>query len=200
MYFAGGRLPMTWYPQSFAETVNMTNMNMRPNPKTGHPGYTYRFYKGETVYPFGYGLSYSSFTQQLIKAPKVVQISLNEDDHVCASRECIMIDTSNDHLCKNLGIDVVFKVKNVGKIKGSYSVLLFSNPPQGIHNVPQKQLLDFEKVMLGPQEERLVKFKVDGCKHLSVVDEDGNRKIALGKHVLHVGDDVKHSLYLKIKI
>ncbi|PWA97430.1 Fibronectin type III-like domain-containing protein [Artemisia annua] len=38
-----GRLPMTWYPQSFAETVNMTNMNMRPDPVTGHPGYTYRF-------------------------------------------------------------------------------------------------------------------------------------------------------------
>ena len=82
-------------------------------------------------------------------------------------------------------------------MEGSCSVLLFSYPPQGIHNVPQKQLLDFEKVWLAPQEVSFVRFKVDSFKHLSVVDENGNRKVALGRHVLQVGD-AKRSLYLKI--
>ncbi|PWA98787.1 glycosyl hydrolase family protein [Artemisia annua] len=65
-----GRLPMTWYPQSFAEKVSMTNMNMRPDLATGHPAYTYRFYKGETVYPFGFGLSYSSHASTVMIKPK----------------------------------------------------------------------------------------------------------------------------------
>ncbi|KAI5072734.1 hypothetical protein GOP47_0012840, partial [Adiantum capillus-veneris] len=40
----GGRLPMTWYPESFTQ-VPMTDMNMRPNPSRGYPGRTHRFYR-----------------------------------------------------------------------------------------------------------------------------------------------------------
>ncbi|KAL8266968.1 hypothetical protein R6Q59_004312 [Mikania micrantha] len=194
-YNPGGRLPMTWYPQFFAEMVNMTNMNMRPNLTTGHPGYTYRFYRGTTVYPFGHGLSYSRFVQWLVRAPKLVQLSTDVQDQVCHYPECETVEVG-DGVCRNLGFEVVIGVKNVGEMDGSYSVLLFSYPPPWVHNIPQLQLLDFEKVFLGPQEVRLVRFQVDGCKHLSVVDEDGNRKVALGEHVLQVGD-VTHSLYLE---
>nr|GEZ31549.1 beta-xylosidase/alpha-L-arabinofuranosidase 2-like [Tanacetum cinerariifolium] len=161
---AGGRLPMTWYPQSFAETVNMTNMNMRQ----AH--------------------------QWVVKAPTVVRI-FKHKDHVDHSSECHTIKLG-DINCKNSRFHVVVGLKNVGRMEGSCSVL-FSYPPQGIHNVPQKQLLDFEKVLLAPQEVSFVRFKVDSCKHLSVVDENGNRMVALWRHVLQVGD-AKHSLYLKI--
>ncbi|KAL8201219.1 hypothetical protein R6Q57_012558 [Mikania cordata] len=147
------------------------------------------------VYPFGYGLSYSRFVQWLVRAPKLVQLSTNDQDQVCHYPECGTVEVG-DGVCRNLGFEAVIGVKNVGKMNGSYSVLLFSYPPPWTHNIPQLQLLDFEKVFLGPQEVRLVRFQVDGCKHLSVVDEDGNRKVALGEHVLQVGD-VTHSLYLE---
>ncbi|KAL8104260.1 hypothetical protein AgCh_028470 [Apium graveolens] len=39
---SGGRLTMSWYPQSYVNNLNMTNMNMRPDPATGYPGQTYR--------------------------------------------------------------------------------------------------------------------------------------------------------------
>ncbi|KAJ6348387.1 hypothetical protein OIU76_004790 [Salix suchowensis] len=68
-YNPSGRLPMTWYPQSYSDRVPMTNMNMRPDPSNGYPGRTYRFYAGETVYTFGDGLSYSEFTHELTQAP-----------------------------------------------------------------------------------------------------------------------------------
>ncbi|MFS8030369.1 putative glycosidase [Helianthus anomalus] len=192
-YNPGGRLPMTWYPQFFAETVNMTNMNMRPNLTTGHPGYTYRFYKGTTVYPFGYGLSYSMFAQWVVRAPKSVKLSLDEDQ-VCRYPECKAVEVS-DNNCRNSGFEVVVGVKNVGNMAGSYSVLLYSYP-RWIRNVPQTDLLDFEKVFLAPQQVTMVTFHVDGCRHLSVVDEDGNRKVALGEHHLQIGD-VTHYLYLE---
>ncbi|KAM7250705.1 hypothetical protein ACFE04_022588 [Oxalis oulophora] len=190
-YNPSGRLPITWYPQSYVNEVPMTNMNMRPDPATGYPGRSYRFYTGETVYSFGDGLSYSKLGHELIKVPpKQLLIPLSED-HICRSSECKSIDT-----CQDLSFDIKLKVKNLGETSGTHTILLFSSPPS-IHNSAQKHLLGFEKVHLVGKGETFVRFKVDVCEDMSLVDEVGNRKIALGEHVLHIGD-LKHSLSLRI--
>lgn len=186
---------MTWYPQSYVDKVPMTNMNMRPDPSTGYPGRSYRFYTGETVYSFGDGLSYSKFNHSLVKAPSLVSIPL-EDGHVCLSSNCKSINAFEGKSCQNLSFDVHLSVKNTGSMSGGHTVFFFSSPPS-LHNAPQKHLLGFEKVHLSPQEERLVRFKVDVCKDLSVVDDVGGRKVALGEHVLHVGS-FKHPITLTI--
>ncbi|KAG8364117.1 hypothetical protein BUALT_Bualt19G0093500 [Buddleja alternifolia] len=193
-YNPSGRLPMTWYPESYVEKVNMTDMNMRPDPSTGYPGRSYRFYKGPTVFSFGDGLSYSKFNHQLIKAPKLVFVPL-EEGHVCLSSACRSIDVV-EHSCKNLAFDIHLSIKNTGKISGSHTIFLFSSPPQ-VHNSPQKHLLGFQKLHLAPQGEGVVRFNVDVCKHLSLVDEKGNRKVALGEHLLHVGS-LTHLLNLRV--
>lgn len=185
---------MSWYPESYVSKVNMTNMNMRPDPATGYPGRTYRFYKGETVYTFGDGLSYTQFNHQILQAPKLVAMAL-EEGHICKSSLCKSIDAV-EQSCQNAAFNVHLSVKNAGTMSGSHTVFLFSSPPQ-VHNAPQKHLLGFERVYLTPQGEGLVRFNVDVCKHLSVVDELGNRKVALGEHVLHIGD-LKHSLIVRI--
>ena len=185
---------MTWYPQSYVDKVPMTNMNMRPDPATGYPGRTYRFYAGETVYSFGDGLGYSSFKHSLVQAPKFVSVPL-EEGHVCRSSTCKSIDVVGQS-CKNLAFNIHLRVKNAGNLSGSHTVFLFSSPPS-VHNAPQKHLLSFEKIHLTSQAEGLVRFNVDVCKHLSMVDELGNRKVAMGEHVLHVGD-LKHSLTVRI--
>lgn len=189
-----GRLPMTWYPQSYVDKVPMTNMNMRPDPATGYPGRTYRFYTGETVYSFGDGLSYSKLNHELIKAPELVSIPLAED-HVCHTTECKSLHVLGQN-CENLAFDVHMKVHNTGGISGSHTVFLFSSPPS-VHNSPQKHLLGFQKVFVVGNGVEIVRFKVDVCKDLSLVDEVGSKKVALGEHVLHVGD-LKHSLTLRI--
>lgn len=194
LYNPSGRLPMTWYPEAYADKVDMTDMHMRPNPTTGFPGRTYRFYKGPTVFSFGDGLSYTTFNHKLVTAPKLVSVPL-EEGHVCLSSKCKSIDAVEER-CKNLGFNIKVRVKNVGGMRGSHTVFLFSSPPE-VHNAPQKQLLGFEKVHLESQGEGIVRFDVDVCKHLSVVDENGSRKVALGDHVLHVGS-LKHSLRVRI--
>lgn len=185
---------MSWYPQSYVNTVNMTNMNMRPDPATGYPGRTYRFYRGPTVYTFGDGLSYSGFSHHLVKAQKFVSIPLGEH-HFCKKHSCKSIDASEE-TCKNASVKVHLRVKNGGRMSGSHTVFLFSTPPN-VHNSPQKQLLGFEKVFLTPKEQGIVRFNVDVCRHLSVVDKGGKRKLALGMHVLHVGS-LKHYLIVSI--
>ncbi|GLT27328.1 hypothetical protein SLA2020_023340 [Shorea laevis] len=193
-YNPSGRLPMTWYPQSYVDKVPMTNMNMRPDPANGYPGRTYRFYTGDTIYSFGDGLSYSTFNHQLVKAPKLASIPL-EEDHVCRSSDCKSIDAFEQR-CQNSIFDIHMKVQNTGLISGSHTVFLFSSPPS-VHNSPQKHLISFEKVFLSGKGEAMVRFKVDVCKDLSVSDEVGSRKVALGEHVLHVGT-LKHSLTIRI--
>ncbi|KAJ6811921.1 putative beta-D-xylosidase 4 [Iris pallida] len=190
-----GRLPVTWYPQSFADNVPMTDMRMRPDPATGYPGRTYRFYTGETVYNFGDGLSYTSFEHRLVQAPaKTVSIAL-EEGHECYSRECESVDPIGSR-CLNPALDVQLSVRNAGGVAGGHTVFLFFTPPS-VHNAPRKHLLGFEKVFLGAGGEGRVAFSVDVCRDLSVVDELGNRKVALGTHTLHVGS-LKHSLNVEI--
>ena len=61
-------------------------MRMRPDGSTGYPGRTYRFYTGPTIYPFGYGLSYTNFTHAFALAPSALTApSLQEQ--VCDSRQ-----------------------------------------------------------------------------------------------------------------
>ncbi|KAI3996271.1 hypothetical protein MKX01_026739 [Papaver californicum] len=194
-YNPSGRLPMTWYPQAFADKVPMTNMNMRPDPATGYPGRSYRFYTGDTVYAFGDGLSYTTFHHRLVRAPKLVSIPL-EEKHMCHSKDCKSIDVLSENICQNLVFDIHLRVKNGGRMSGSHTVLMFSTPP-AVHNSPKKNLLGFEKVFLQSQMVQIVKFKIDICKDLSVVDEHGNKKVGLGEHVLHVGD-LKHTLNVGI--
>ncbi|KAK7328198.1 hypothetical protein VNO77_22300 [Canavalia gladiata] len=180
-----GRLPMTWYPQSYVGKVSMTNMNMRADPATGYPGRTYRFYKGEAVFSCGDGISFSSVEHRIVRAPQLVSFPLAED-HVCHSSECKSLDVADEH-CQNLTFDFHIGVKIMGRMSSSHTVLLFFTPPD-VHNAPQKHLLAFEKVHLPGKSEAHVRFKVDVCKDLSLIDELGNRKVPLGQHVLHVGE------------
>ncbi|KAK1278037.1 hypothetical protein QJS04_geneDACA020205 [Acorus gramineus] len=193
-YNPSGRLPMTWYPESYVDSVPMDNMNMRPDPSTGYPGRTYRFYTGETVYSFGDGLSYTHFSHHLVKAPNLVSIPL-EGGHECRTKRCKSVELLQDQ-CEDLAFDVELRVMNNGTMDGSHVVFLYSSPP-AVHNAPKKQLLAFERVTLGAQREGVVAFRVDVCKDLSVVDELGNRKVGIGSHVLHVGN-LKHSLSVRI--
>ena len=41
--------------------VKMSDMGMRANATTGNPGRTYRFFTGQPLWPFGFGLSYTTF-------------------------------------------------------------------------------------------------------------------------------------------
>mmetsp|Transcript_2385 Transcript_2385/g.3460 ORF Transcript_2385/g.3460 Transcript_2385/m.3460 type:complete len:774 (+) Transcript_2385:147-2468(+) len=96
-----GRLTQTFYPESYIKKVKLQNMNMHPDKKTGFPGRTHRFYVGETLFPFGYGLSYTRF-------------SLN------------VVDTG-----VGFGIHrIALTVTNIGQLSGENVALAFLVPPE----------------------------------------------------------------------
>ncbi|XP_023006404.1 beta-D-xylosidase 1-like [Cucurbita maxima] len=182
----GGKLPMTWYPQSYLAKVPMTNMGLRPDPSTGYPGRTYRFYKGPVVFPFGFGLSYSKFSHSIAEAPTRISIPLsNFSPNSTSSFDAIKVLHIDCAAISDLGLQI--DVKNTGTADGSHTILVFASASNEIWS-PEKHLIGFEKVHLMAGSLQRVRIGIRVCDHLSRVDRFGTRRIPTGKHKLHIGD------------
>lgn len=201
-YNPGGRLPMTWYPESFTE-VSMTDMNMRPNPSRGYPGRTYRFYTGNRVYGFGGGLSYTNFTYKILSAPSKLSLSGSLSSN---SRKRILqqggerlsyININEITSCDSLRFYMQILVENVGNMDGGHVVMLFSRVPTVFRGAPEKQLVGFDRVHTISHRSTEMSILVDPCEHLSVANEQGKKIMLLGGHVLMLGD-LEHSVTIQI--
>ncbi|KAJ1696210.1 hypothetical protein LUZ63_004722 [Rhynchospora breviuscula] len=184
----GGKLPLTWYPQDYTR-IPMTDMNMRANPATGYPGRTYRFYKGETVFPFGYGLSYSNYSHKFVS--KFEKLYMN----TVINTQGTKIAHSSDHYhiseigldaCEKLKFPATVRVENHGPMEGWQPVLLFLRWPNETNGRPAKQLIGFDSVHLKAGEAAHVEFAVSPCEHFSRVTEEGKRVIDKGSHFMMV--------------
>ncbi|KAJ6847379.1 putative beta-D-xylosidase 7 [Iris pallida] len=194
----GGRLPVTWYPQEFTK-VPMTDMRMRPDPKTGYPGRTYRFYTGTPVFKFGYGLSYSTYSYEFAAAPRsslylnksvslgavVVESEEEEEEGRHTSYDLAGMEPRH---CAELEFSATVRVRNRGAMGGRHPVLLFLRRPSARGGRPRTQLVGFESVHLAAEGEADVDFVLRPCEHLSLVSEDGRRLVDGGSHFLVVGD------------
>lgn len=195
----GGKLPVTWYPQEYVAKVPMTNMNMRANPAKGYPGRTYRFYKGPVVYPFGYGMSYTSYRHSLVKAPTQVSVPVASLSAAYRNSSLLSAGIRAAHVnCDAASLGIHVNIENTGSMDGTHTLLVFSAPPEGKWS-PVRQLIGFEKVHVSAGSQRRVRIDVRVCEHLSAVDEFGIRRIPIGEHKLHVGD-LEHSMTLQANL
>ncbi|CAN6459457.1 unnamed protein product [Victoria cruziana] len=186
----GGRLPVTWYPESFT-SVPMNNMNMRPDASRGYPGRTYRFYTGEAIYEFGHGLSYTNYSYKIISAPDKVSVV----GELYENYGYYHFHVNELPSCEKLAFQLQVSVFNLGDRHGSHVVMLFSSGPKGFKGAPRKQLIGFERVHVKSQKTTNVSFLLRPCEHLRLADENGHRILALGAHVVMVGGE-KHTIYI----
>lgn len=192
----GGRLPITWYPESFT-SIPMTDMNMRADPSRAYPGRTYRFYTGDRIYGFGHGLSYTDFTYKLLSAPNKLNLSGSTNT---VSQEKITqqkgyglnyIHVDEVNYCDSLVFSVQVSVMNEGEMDGAHVVMLFSKVPRFLKGVPEKQLIGFDRVYTLAYGSAEISMMIDPCKHLSIANEKGERVLPLGDYTLLLGD-VEH--------
>ncbi|KAG6545805.1 hypothetical protein Mapa_012766 [Marchantia paleacea] len=183
-----GRLPVTWYPESITDWP-MTNMNMRPDPDSGYPGRTHRFYNGPTVYEFGYGMSYSKSTTTEVtaptnfKAPALFQQACYHKrlttEHI-DSFGCLASDLD---ACMEANLPMTITVKNGGPTAITEVVLVYHVPPRaGEGGTQLKELIAFERTEVQPFSSKNIDLKINLCYHTSTVKPDGTRSLQLGIH------------------
>ena len=146
-----GRLPVTFY-KSIEQLPSFDDYSMAKR--------TYRYFDGEPLYPFGFGLSYTSFAYS---QPSVDRASISAADAVTISVE----------------------VKNTGSVAGDEVVQLYLTHA-GVHGAPLRSLAGFARIHLERGEKRSVKFVLRD-RDLSVVDETGKHRIVPGKVEAWIG-------------
>ena len=195
-YVAAGRLPITWYQADYINKLPLTSMQFRPDDSQGYPGRTYKFFNGSTVFPFGFGLSYTKFNYTLNATVPSLQAKLQRFTH-CHDLNYMANKTKptcpailvSDLQCGEY-IELTLVVQNVGGKVGSEVVLVYSKPPDGITGTCLKQLIGFQRVYIAAGASQEVKFVFNGCKSLGIVDYAGNNILPFGGHTIIVGDGV----------
>ena len=146
-----GRLPVTFY-KGGDQLPNFEDYGMANR--------TYRYFTGKPLYPFGYGLSYTTFSYSDLSIPTQA---------VAAGQP--------------VGADVT--VTNTGKLAGDEVVQLYLKFPD-VKGAPRIALRGFERVHLDAGASQKVHFDLKP-RDMGMVTEDGNPIIAQGEYTISIG-------------
>jgi|DewCreStandDraft_4_1066084.scaffolds.fasta_scaffold14986_2 beta-glucosidase len=151
-YNPAGRLPVTFY-KKVEDLPDFTNYSM--------DGRTYRYFKGEPLFPFGFGLSYTKFSYSNLRIGKK-KLKQGETQTVTVT------------------------VKNIGKVAGDEVVQVYLKDVTASVRVPIRQLVGFQRINLKPGKKKTVKFKILP-EQMMIYNEDGTREFEPGKFIISVG-------------
>lgn len=152
-YNPAGRLVHTW-PKSLAQLPPMMDYDLRI-------GRTYMYFKSEPLYPFGFGLSYTKFKYENIRA----------------------LRGSRADSVAHVEVDV----RNIGKLDGDEVVQVYARYLESHISRPGRQLVGFQRITIKAGETKAVSFDIrpeaiaywDTTAHAFVV-ENGKLRLSVG--------------------
>jgi beta-glucosidase-like glycosyl hydrolase len=147
-----GHLDFTWFKDD-SQLPDMKNYGLTPG-QTGGLGRTYEYFTGTPTYPFGYGLSYSSFKYS----------------HVMADPKATTADGR---------VNVHFDVTNTGSTPGATVAQVYAATPFSVPGVelPKKRLVGFQKTdVLAPGQTQSIAVPVR-LGDLAMWDEQQHRNV-----------------------
>lgn len=150
-YNPAGRLPVTYY-KSIDQIPAFENYDMK--------GKTYRFFSKEPLYPFGYGLSYTTFSYSNMLVPQNVKAG-----------EPVVVSV---------------KVTNSGNREGDEVVQLYLTDEKASTPRPIRQLEGFVRITLKPGESKIVNFTLDP-RQFSIINNKEKRTIEPGYFTIAIG-------------
>ncbi|WP_204263123.1 glycoside hydrolase family 3 C-terminal domain-containing protein [Spongiivirga citrea] len=150
-YNPAGRLPVTFY-KDINDIPAFSDYDMK--------GKTYRYFKGDPLYEFGYGLSYTSFKYSNLQVQEV-------------------IEAGND-------VRVTVDVENVGGLDGEEVIQIYVQNPNADAYNPHKTLSGFDRVSFKSGEKKTLSFNIDKDQ-LSIVNNKGEKVVQPGTYQLSVG-------------
>ncbi len=150
-----GRLVQTW-PQSIDQLPPMMDYDIRH-------GRTYMYAKGKPLYPFGHGLSYTTFKYSNLK-------------------------TSAPKLARDGSVNVSVDIKNTGRRAGDEVIQLYVRHLKSSVPRPLQELRGFKRVTLQPGEKKTVELPLntrslaywDSTRHVFIVENEKNIQIRVG--------------------
>ena len=146
-----GRLPVTFYT-GIDQLPKFEDYSMKDR--------TYRYFTGKPLYPFGYGLSYTTFSYSDLQVPST---PVKAGDPVL----------------------VKVSVTNTGKRDGDEVAQLYLSFPN-VAGAPLKALRGFQRVHLAAGQTRQVEFALDG-RDMNMVTTEGEPEIPAGTYTISVG-------------
>ena len=164
-----GRLVQTW-PDSLSQLPPMMDYNIRH-------GRTYMYFKGKPLYPFGFGLSYTTFQYNNL----------------------VM---SADKIDKDGNVTICVDVKNTGKRAGDEVVQLYVKHLKSKVERPQKQLVGFKRITLDPGQSQTVNITLP-AKTLAYWDT-GKKSFVVEKEPIELmvgssSDDIRLNQTINVK-
>ncbi|PWT87348.1 MAG: glucan 1,4-alpha-glucosidase [Blastocatellia bacterium] len=151
-YNPAGRLPVTFY-----KSVDQ----LPPFETYAMDGRTYRFFKGQPLYPFGHGLSYTRFKYSDFKV-------------------------SSARVAPTATVTVSATVENAGQREGDEVVQLYVTDVEASVRVPIRSLAGVERVHLKPGERRVVSFTLNPHQ-LAVITNEGRSVVEPGEFKVTIG-------------
>jgi len=151
-YNPAGRLPVTFY-KSVDQLPPFTDYHMQ--------GRTYRYFKGDPLYPFGFGLSYTKFAYDNLKLT-ATRVNAGEGLHLSAD------------------------VQNIGVRAGDEVVEVYVSHVGASVPVPIRSLAGINRISLKPGEKQTLTFAIKP-EQLSIIDNNGKRIVEPGEFVVTVG-------------
>ena len=147
-----GKLPITFY-RSLDDIPSFDDYSMKNR--------TYRYFEKEPLYPFGYGLSYTSFEfSNLVLSKDILQMG-----------EDLLINVD---------------VTNTGDLSGYETVQLYVKDLDASVDIPRYELKGFKKVLLKPEETKTIELVLKP-RQLALIDNDGECKLEPGSFQIFVG-------------
>ena len=151
-YNPGGRLPVTFY-RSVDDLPPFDDYRME--------GHTYRYFRGAALFPFGHGLSYSSFAYSNLQLSAVT-------------------------IAPDQALSISVDVQNAGELAGDEVVQLYVSNLTASVPTPIRQLAGFERVHLEPGQTRRIAFTLTP-RQLSVINDEGQRVVEPGEFQIAIG-------------
>ena len=150
-YNPAGRLPVTFY-KSTEQLPPFSDYRMK--------GRTYRYFDGEPLFPFGYGMSYTTFQYSNFQL--------------------------SDKISTGDSLNLSVEVENIGDFDGEEVVQVYVKDVESSYPVPIRSLAGFERIFLKKGEKKIVSFTLKP-EQFSLITDNGERVIEPGIFEISVG-------------
>ncbi|MCR5501961.1 MAG: glycoside hydrolase family 3 C-terminal domain-containing protein [Lachnospiraceae bacterium] len=183
-----GKLPLTFYKEG--NLPEFTDYSMKNR--------TYRYYKGDVLYPFGYGLSYTeyetSFEVEKAAGFKVDEPLIADYEKMQSPAIYVNVTIRNRGIMDGEEVILIFTDKESAEKKASSVNTKYADriDPE---NQPIKSLCAFKRAFVKAGDKTTVKIPVS-VYSLTTVLEDGTRVFLPGEYSLLIGNE-KHTVLLK---